>query len=185
MLGLFLQCRLDCVTPDNLQVLAFATPACLDFTTAHAVSPFTTSVVNDTDYVPRLSVMNLVTLNKLFVFVDKKLQKLGLSPDSFQSAKAYFADLLKVDDKLLMKPQELQDFESEIIEVLRHDEDKHSLFVPGRVVVIWENNGERFARVGEPGMSVLRRIEVAKTMISDHSCNEYLENLVALSQMAL
>jgi sn1-specific diacylglycerol lipase len=74
LLGLFLQSRIHATNPSNLRVLAYATPACLDYETAKAVASFTTSVVNNTDCVARLSVMNLVTMNRLFLEMDATLK---------------------------------------------------------------------------------------------------------------
>jgi len=188
LLGLFLQCRMDQTTHDNVRVLAFATPACLDLATATAVAPFTTSVVNNTDCVPRMSVMNLVTLNKLFVKVDEKLKEHGRSPSSWKSSKALVGDLMKIDDNLLMSPEELHAFEIQIVKDLKQEENEDSLFVPGRVVVLWENAAATSdfieeavdCRVGDGGMTVLRHLEVETTMLTDHSCAKYLKNLAAL-----
>ena len=184
LLGLFLQSRLKGTTHENCRVLAFATPACLDYQTAVAIAPFTTSVVNNNDCVPRLSTMNVVALNKLLFKVNEKLVEKGRSPSGWSSSKAFLSDLMKMDDELLMTPEELEGFEQEL-KASRPEAHDQALTVPGRVVVLWKSeNPETLnqvnARVGDGTLAVLQQIEVETSLISDHMCPEYIANLTAL-----
>lgn len=180
ILGLFLQSRVPATNYQNLRVLAFATPACLDIAIARAVAPFTTTVLNNTDCVPRLSVMNLVTLNKIFVKVDEALKAKGRSPVSWKGSRALAKDLMKVDDDLLITPEELHSYEVEIVKSMQQEKEDHSIFVPGRVVVLWESENSVKCATGDGGLHVLRHIEIETTMIQDHSLVKYLENLQKL-----
>lgn len=174
LLGLFLHSRVAAVSKENLRVLAFATPPCLDLATCQAMAPFTTSIVNNTDCVPRMSVSNLVTLNNLFVKVNDKLTERGLSPNDWKTAKAFLQDIMKVDKDTLMTSEEILEFETQAQQEGRND---HALFVPGKTIVLWESDGKVHSGVGDGGLTVLRHLEIATTMISDHACLKYLENL--------
>jgi len=178
----------------NLHVYAFATPACLDYTASLDCRDYITSVVNNDDCVPRISLVTIRNLMKVFVKLDERLAQLGRSPtSSWRSTRAYLADLAKIDTDTLVTAQELLDFETEARE---DDDHEHALFVPGKVVSMWlhdtttndnddssNNNSIKKTvdcRQGDGGLSTLRHIEVSTTMISDHGTANYKSTLASL-----
>lgn len=90
---------------------AFATPPCLSLQASVDCQAFVTSIVNNSECVPRASLVNLRTLNNLFLNIHEKLEDRGLHLESFSSAQAYDSDLMEVDDNLLLQPEELVEFE--------------------------------------------------------------------------
>ena len=187
LLGLFLRARVQAMATDNdrLRVVAFATPPCLDLTACQAMTSFCTSVVNNTDCIPRASVPNLVHLHCLLKRINDKLVEQGRAPKS--NWRAFYKDLIKIDDQTLLTPQELIDAQADILKATTQtDEDVSALFVPGRTLVLWKEGGDADkdndtrnfkAIVGDGSLDVLRHLEVETTMISDHPCLKYKENL--------
>jgi pimeloyl-ACP methyl ester carboxylesterase len=204
LLGLLLRSRIAVLRRDatTLKVVAYATPTCLEYKAALACAPFITTVVNNNDCVPRLSVPNAVTIFQIFARLDQALQDKGRgSLDSFRSARAWMADMTKVDSDTLMTRDELEEFMEQIMKARPLDELEHALVCPGRVVILWERNttmGDNEepkqqrqqlekddevltdARVLHGGLAVLRLIEIELNMITDHSCDNYKVNLKRL-----
>lgn len=181
LLGMFIKQHL----PDlDLQVYAFATPACCSYEASLDCQDYITSIVNNNDCVPRLSLMNLRTLNKLLALMNKKLDEKGLSPDSFSKARLYMADLMTIDSKLLMKPEELTEFFNAQFEEERSDRFLDlELYVPGRVVSVWQHVQDANivgGKVTDGQSQVLKQIFVESNMVSDHSCDSYRINLLHL-----
>ena len=188
LLGMFLREKLPKL---KLQVYAYATPACLSYQAALGCDDYITSVVNNNDCVPRLSLLNIRLMNKLFILLDQKLQEKGSSPDDFRTAKKYLQDSRKADKYLLLSPKELTDFmDREIIKSNEYRDETFQdiqLFVPGRVVSIWNHTSDESVvggRAGHGGMQVLRQIFVESNMVSDHSIISYRKNLEHLLEQA-
>jgi hypothetical protein len=188
LLGMFVKEKLPEL---KLQVYAYATPACLSYQAALGCDDYITSVVNNNDCVPRLSLLNVRLMNKLFIRLDQKLQEKGLSPDDFRTAKNYLQDLMKIDKDLLLSPKELTDFlDQEIVESNEHKDEAFQdiqLFVPGRVVSIWNHTSDESVvggRAGHGGMQVLRQVFVESNMVSDHGIISYRKNLEHLLEQA-
>eukprot|EP00977_Amphora_coffeiformis_P010380 scaffold2429_cov165-Amphora_coffeaeformis.AAC.8 len=125
----------------RLRVWAFATPPCLDFSACLAMQDFCTSIVNNTDCIPRASVQNLVNLNRLFCKVNDKLVEQGRSPTDWRTAKAFLRELDKIDQETLMTPEELLEVEARIVAAETGGQDG-ALFLPGRTLVLWESDGK-------------------------------------------
>jgi hypothetical protein len=181
LLGLFLKQHI----PDiDLQVYAFATPACCSYDASLDCKDYITSVVNNNDCVPRLSLMNLRMLNKLLALVDVKLDEKGLSPDSFKKSKLYLSDLMTIDANLLLTPRELTNFlETEFNEPRNDRFLDMELYVPGRVVSIWQHVADSTimgGKVTDGQSQVLKQIFVETNMVTDHSCDTYRVNLLHL-----
>ncbi len=181
LLGMFIKQHL----PDfKLQVYAFATPSCCSYDASLDCQDYVTSVVNNNDCVPRLSLMNLRTLNKLLAVLDTKLEEKGLSPDSFAKAKKYMTDLMSIDSTLLMTPRELTHFLDTEFSEPRSDRFLDlELYVPGRVVSTWNHVKDPNVvggKVTDGQSQVLRQIFVESNMVSDHSCDAYRANLLHL-----
>ena len=185
LLGLLLSSRIPSLQKDGkLQVVAFATPAVLNYTACKACMPFTTSVVNNTDMVPRMSISNLLTMNRGLVEVNRRLEEKGLSPDSLKKAYRYAQDLCKLDEDTLMTVDEL---DALFVEIHENDSltDEHDLYVPGRVVALYERGAvQEEATVGgvvaDGSMKMLRQLELTTSMIQDHFCTSYKASLDAL-----
>jgi hypothetical protein len=182
LLGMFLKKQLPNL---DLRVYAFATPACCSRDAALACQSYITSVVNNNDCVPRMSLMNLRTMHKLFMLVDQKLDEKGLSPKDFKTAKRYISDLMVIDSDLLLAPEELTSF----LETEFQEEDADEtfsdiqLFVPGKVVSVWNNTKDPSiigSKVTTGVAKAFRQLFVEPNMLSDHACDKYRQNLTHL-----
>ena len=199
LLGLLLRSRIpalqekmdrdDGQQEDRLRVVAYATPAVLNFDACVACAPFCTSVVNNSDIVPRASVSNLVIMNRLLVDVQGKVK--GQYSDYYykiaKNAKAFYknlTDLIKSDDETIMSPEEWDAF---FDDTHRTTKEVNNLYVPGKVICLYEKGGDspddgKSAKkyggvVADGGMKMLRQMEFASTMVSDHSCSSYYETI--------
>jgi hypothetical protein len=183
LLGMLMKKRLPSL---DLQVYAFATPVCCSYEASLECQTYITSVVNNTDCVPRLSLMNLRALYKLMNFVDSKLQEKGMGPDNFASAIRYLNELATSDSKYLLKPHELNQFLSDLNSAPREDRFLDlELYVPGRVVSLWTHVNDSNiigGKVTDGQSQVLKQIIVESTMVADHSCDSYRANLLHLTE---
>lgn len=119
-----------------LRVVTFASPACLDVESAQACMPFITSIVNNTDCIPRFSIINVITMNKLLLQIETKLNDRGLHGNNIGSAMKLMNELTKADNgELLMTQQEIDDVCNQVRESQSLQE--YHLIVPGRVVYLW------------------------------------------------
>lgn len=181
LLGMFIKEQLPKL---KLQVYAFATPACCSYDASLDCQSYITSVVNNNDCVPRLSLMNVRTLNKLLMVVDQKLDEKGLSPTSFAKAKKYMTTLMTIDSTLLMTPEELSQFLNKERSEPRNERFIDlELYVPGRVVSIWNHVQDPSlvgGKITDGQSQVLKQIFIESNMISDHSCDSYRANLLQL-----
>jgi len=157
----------------DLQVYAFATPPCCSRDASLACQSYITSVVNNNDCVPRMSLSNLRTMHKLFSLVDRRTEH--------KVARRKHID----SDQPLLSADELEDFLQ--TEFKKDDNDEKvgeiELYVPGKVVSIW-NNTQNPATVGSritTGLGqAFRQLFVEPSMLSDHASNRYRQNLLNL-----
>jgi len=182
LLGIFLKEQFPKL---DLQVYAFATPACCSRNVALSCQSYITSVVNNNDCVPRMTLMNLRMMHKMFMLVDQKLEEKGLSPKDFKTAKRYIQDLMVIDEDLLLTPEELNDFLKR--EFAEEDADEKftdmQLFVPGKVVSVWNNTKDPSiigSKITTGVANAFRQIFVEPNMVSDHACDMYRQNLTHL-----
>ena len=185
LLGLELRSRISAFRKNytDLRVLAYATPPVVSFEASKACAPFITSVVNNSDVVPRSSLSNLVVMNKLLLKVNEKLQEKGHTLDTWTSLRNYYnEEVAKVDDDLLLTPDELEEFFQETHAEPEQEQDH--LYVPGRCVVMWDKGDNDNSEVGgivtDCGMKMLRMIELSTTLITDHFIVGYRENMTKL-----
>ena len=98
--------------------------------------------------------------------------------------KYYKEEVAKVDDDLLLSKAELDEWFNETHSTPENDPDH--LYVPGRCVVLWDkgenDNGEIGGIVTDCGMKMLRQIELSSTMVTDHFCTGYRDNIAKLIQ---
>jgi hypothetical protein len=148
-----------------LEVIAFAPPPMLNLEAAIATSNFVTSIVNNDDMIPRASLSNLVYLLRFLAIIDEKLEEKGLRPDGPKGAvlllKKVLVDSRSSDEEdasadVIMTAKEIFDGLNEArgegdnsefgdyrIEAM---EDLDHLYVPGRVVVVYEKLGSQKVR---------------------------------------
>lgn len=134
LLGILLRSRIPDLRGDKLQVLAIASPPVLNHEAALAASSFCTSVVNNNDIVPRMSLSNLVHLAKLLVHIESILQERGMKPHDIVSALRYVRDLMQSVSEPIMSCEEVDAFFDDQNDLLDHVDN---LYVPGRVVTMW------------------------------------------------
>jgi Lipase (class 3) len=146
-----------------LEVVAFAPPPILNREAAMATTSFITSIVHNDDMIPRSSVSNLVSLLRFLSIVNTRLDEKGLrpqglggavrllkmvlgggvdvdgdgKPDTIMTAEEIFAGLNKArstDDFTIAADGECSSNETSVLEDMDH------LFVPGKVIVIYEKH---------------------------------------------
>lgn len=202
LLGLLLRSRLPRLqdklpngVDDALRVVAFATPAVLNFDACVASASYCTSVVNNSDIVPRASVSNLVITNRLIVHIRSKV-KGRYSDYKYKVAKNFKAfyknitDLLVQDDETIMTPDEWDAF---FDDTHRSTTVSENLYVPGKVICLYERadtDDDETAKeyggvVADGGMKMLRQIEFTATMVSDHSCSFYSETINGFTKQTM
>ena len=90
-MGVILRSRFPELIDDDgkmLKVLAFASPPVLDYDAALASKSFTTTIVNNSDIIPRSSLSNLVVMLEFLSTVHDKMVEKGVSPKDLKSAAA-------------------------------------------------------------------------------------------------
>ena len=139
MLGLLLRSRFpELQTKSRLQVLAFASPPILDYNTALACVPFTTTIVNNADVIPRSSLHNLAIMLEFMKIVNSKMEEEGMLPDSFKSVAAFMRFVSGGrDGKMIMSAEEIPKAMAECVEKL-DARDPDFLYVPGRVIHMFD-----------------------------------------------
>jgi hypothetical protein len=118
---------------------------------AVATSPFTTTIVNNDDMIPRSSLNNLGYLLRFVGIVNERLAKNGLRPTGPEGTVKLLQKVLANGDEeakwdSTMTAQEIFDGINEVQGEgntaneyrNRVSEDKDHLFVPGRVIILYE-----------------------------------------------
>lgn len=163
---------------------AFATPPCLSLEASTDCQDFVTSIVNNSDCIPRASLVNLRTLNRLLLQIHEKLEDRGLHLESLSSAQAYYSDLKNADGDLLLQQEELEKFEEQA-RTAEDGKNNYALHVPGRVICMWncrrgEDGTAVDARCENGGMTTLRHLDITSTMMTDHTKESYKAALADL-----
>ena len=142
LLAAVLRSRIPMLSEDSIQVYAFAPPPVLDHDAAIAAASFVTSIVNNSDIIPRWSVANLSVFLEFLRVVSDKLQERGLRPTGPRSTAAFLKKLsMGSKGDMLMTADEVRDaMEAAHYKVeLRHPDH---LYVPGRVLLMYESWSE-------------------------------------------
>jgi hypothetical protein len=144
LLAILIRSRIPSLTLSDadtqlLQVFAFACPPVLDHDAAIACAPFTTTIVNNSDIIPRSSMANLRTFLQFLQVVNQKLVERGMGLGSPKAALKLIRKLSRgTGGDLLMSQQEVTDAMT-----MAHDRigllDQQHLYLPGRVIVMYEN----------------------------------------------
>jgi hypothetical protein len=199
LLGVLLRSRFTSL--ENLQVYAFAPPPIVDHDISLAVSPYVTSVVHNSDLIPRWSLANLQVFLEFLRVVSEKLDEQGLRPTGPRTTAAFLRKLsMGTSGDLLMTAEQVKEaMEAAHDKVeLRHPDH---LYVPGKVLLMFEHwqdepaldlNGENdksttfgdlkhYCSSGDGTMNVLRFIEVdGYRMLSDHITAAYYASIDSL-----
>jgi len=184
LLGLELRSRIAAFRKNytDLRVYAYATPPVVSYKASRACAPFITSVVNNSDVVPRSSVSNLVVMNKLLTKVHERLTEKGLTVNSWKSLQKYYDEHSRIDGDLLLSEAELDAFFRETHAAPENQDD--ALFVPGRIVVMWDKGANDNNVIGgivtDCGMTMLRQVELSLTQVTDHFLDGYQANMTKL-----
>lgn len=154
LLSIFLLSDLPNLSPSQLQVYAFASPPTLDRATALAVAPFTTTVVNNVDVIPRCNVAPLAASVEVLRKVDEKIIE---RRDMQQQERAEWRKQHRwwwqrwamrrsnlTDNLLKSPPPTLLMTDQELLEAIRNAtstvdvDDPDHLYVPGKVVLLYD-----------------------------------------------
>ena len=151
---------------ERVRVYAFASPPVMDKASALACQHYVTSIVNNSDIIPRSSLTNLDILLTMLEAVRNRLVDEDMNPsmnntrsiedsvDTHQKPKNIISTLVALFQKLsegtdgamLIEPTELQQIFNEAVadaslgedEIFWDDEGDHHLFVPGKVLMFHE-----------------------------------------------
>lgn len=211
LLGMLLKEKLTqkhyIIMADSLRVYAYATPVCCSYEASLRCQDYITSVVNNNDCIPRLSMSSLRRVYELFLLVRSKLNERGLCPKNYLSSKRLIRTLLSkmaandnnsgssssssssLSSLLLLRPDDITNFIHTQLEKEREENEQGktqeiALYVPGRVVSIWNHTTDPSIVGGKvtDGTSspVIRQIQIETDMISDHFIESYRQNLIHL-----
>jgi hypothetical protein len=193
---------------DSLKVLAFASPPVLDYDAALACQSFCTTIINNSDIIPRASVSNLIVTFELVRVVRERLNDLGLDPKDWNSTKAFLQMLTGKTIQIMNG----EDFEEELDKAQSKVQlrDPDHLYCPGKVLHLFDlwskkDYGEKVVKdedglvseevpdttiavvrtaeslIATNGTSkVLRWIETDDRMLGDHLSPAYRSSLKAL-----
>lgn len=182
----------DSSNKGRMKVVAFAPPPVLDHDSAFAASSYTTSIVNNSDIIPRSSLANIAVFLEFLRAVSARLEERGLAPTSPSTTAALIRKLMSdaaSEDDLLMTLQEVHmniDAVHQRIELRNPDH----LYVPGRVLVMFAQWGRTTDAKGKDdeatsdelwkfvvtdgSAAVLRFFEIdAFRMVTDHATASY------------
>jgi hypothetical protein len=194
----------------RLQVLAFACPPVLDLDSALACAPFTTTIINNSDIMPRASLSNLILTMEFLKIINQKLIEKGIDPKSWKTVAGFLQKMIVEgngkDEELIMTEQEISDGFDETFDKVELRDPDH-LYVPGRVIQMYDlwskkDYGAERQRekeeddtalpvddllrpaervmVTDGASNVLRSIEIDARMLSDHMAPAYRSSIRTL-----
>lgn len=141
---------------ERVRVYAFAPPPVMDRATSLACQHYVTSIVNNSDIIPRSSLTNLDVLLTMLEAVRNRLVDMDMNPGGrlCQNPKSIITSLVALfqklaegaDGELLIEPAELLQVFDEAVEdallgedgIYWDEEGDHHLFVPGNVLMLYE-----------------------------------------------
>jgi hypothetical protein len=206
LLGMVLRSRFGLKHPRLLKddgslikVLAFACPPVLDHDAALACTSFTTTIVNNSDLIPRWSLSNILILMEYLKAVNKKLEEKRLRPKDFKSLVAFTRMLFwkRGSREPFMTIEEVRSTMLDAYAKVDLKDPDH-LYVPGKVIHMYDlwskegygqevnatnaegNTNRRVAErvhVSNGTSNVLRYIEIDSRMTSDHYSDAYRKSI--------
>lgn len=150
LLAVILRSRMpSLVLHDSMQVYSFACPPVLDHDAAIACSSFTTTIVNNSDIIPRSSMANLRSFLQFLQVVHQKLVQRGMGLGSPKAAIKLIRKLSRgTGGDLLMTQEEVTKAMAMAHDIIGLVDPQH-LYVPGRVIVVYENWKQDDANSGD------------------------------------
>jgi hypothetical protein len=157
LLAVLLRGKYPSTNKERVRAFAFAPPPVLDRSTSLACRHYVTSVVNNTDIVPRSSLTNLDAFLTILETISFCLSEMGMNPNANNSmsfASSIIALLRKlyegVEGELILTPSEVHQLweeamadsslgDGEIDDCYWDEEFGHHLFVPGRLLLMYES----------------------------------------------
>lgn len=193
----------------SIEVYAFASPPVMNKQAALASSSFITTIVNNSDIIPRSSLNNLEVMLECLSNIQAELKERGMDCSDFNSSKAFIAKLKesKTDGTPIMTSEEALEILMKAQEMVSKDE-LTNLYVPGKVIIMYdkwldrkkirdmkkgkgcdekdedEENDSRklpiYCVETNPITPILCGLDINKDLINDHSTDSYHERLDAL-----
>jgi hypothetical protein len=119
----------------RVRVYAFGPPPVLDHGSAVAAASFCTSIVNNADIIPRLSLANLMVFMEFLRNIHERLVEQGINPTGPQSTAAFLKKLSQgTGGDLLMTPEETHVAMRKAYSDVELRNPDH-LYIPGRVIL--------------------------------------------------
>ena len=199
LLGLLLRSYIPSMSEKYpLQVFAYAPPPVLNYEACLACKSFTTSIVNNADVVPRISMNNLLTFDKYIGAIHDTLKAKELLPKSLAAAKKFADEILSSNgDSLLMTKEDVESYMKEF--VIEDDLlDIQNIYIPGRIICLYqkgirketkkedeESSQPAFGSFITDGEAKIYRVMIpSETFVTDHFCDSYRSSIDSmLSQM--
>lgn len=140
LLGVLLRARFPTLLTDTgtmLRVMAFASPPVLDCDSALACDPFCTTVVNNSDIIPRASLSNLIVLIEFLKILDEKLEAMGKKPTDLVGVSQLLLSLAKKDNDPVISVDEVMASWDQAFDKVELRDPDH-LYVPGKVIQMYD-----------------------------------------------
>jgi hypothetical protein len=142
LLGMLLRSRFAQLRQENsnlLKVWAFASPPVLDYDAALACTPFTTTIVNNSDIIPRWSLSNLLIVMEYLKNVHNRLEERGMTAKDWKSTKSLFHMLTQSEEEgtPIMTMDEIRAAMTAANAKVELKDPDH-LYVAGRVIQMYD-----------------------------------------------
>ena len=172
LLGILIRSKFPSLAERNaVRVHAFAPPPVLDIDGATGCEFFVTSVINNSDVIPRGSVGNLAVLMELLRVINDKLEAMGMGLGGPKRAAALLRKLSQgAGGEMIMTWQEVRDLIEESHRKVDLRDAQH-LYVGGRILFIFDSWKDQATRsvLTHGHAAPLRLFEVdALRMFTDH-----------------
>ena len=184
ILGLLLRARLHHpflhvvpVPQERLRVIAVATPPVLDRESALCVTGFTTSVVNHSDIVPRMSVANLLVMKSLMYMSEKKASERAAAAPTDYSMESWRKWMTSVSDFNAPKGDITEAISDLAMAQHSRGVEADHLFVPGEVIICCRTPEGHRAYLKDGTFSALGVILPTPTLVEDHFLGAYRKAL--------
>lgn len=177
LLGILIRSKFSSLAERNaVRVHAFAPPPVLDIDGATGCEFFVTSVINNSDVIPRGSVANLAVLMGLLRVINGKLEAMEMGLGGPKRAAALLRKLNQgTGGEMIMTWQEVRDLIEESHRKVDLRDAQH-LYVGGRVLFIFDSWTDQTTRsvLTHGSAAPLRLFEVdALRMFTDHLTTSY------------
>ena len=140
LLGIMLRSRFEELRSDpgkRLKVLAFASPPVVDYEASLACESFCTTIVNNSDIIPRSSLSNLVVMMEFLKILNKKLEEKGKKPKNLKSAGRFMKMLMSSEGDMVMSADEIKEGMEDAFEKVDLKDPDH-LYVAGQVYHMYD-----------------------------------------------